>query len=57
MSRLIFQKELVHEEKILEFFKENYSGWEELAFHYIWEDIFWKRKHEHIEWLEKEIRL
>jgi hypothetical protein len=31
--------------------------WEKLASHYIWEDIFWKRKHEHIEWLEKEIRL
>jgi hypothetical protein len=25
--------------------------------HYIWEDLWWKRKNEHIEWLEKEIRL
>ena len=57
MSRLIFNKKLVPLEKILGFFRENYSGWEKLAFHYIWEDIFWKRKHERIEWLEKEIRL
>ena len=57
MSRLIFKKKLVPAEKILEFFRNNYIGWEKLAFHYIWENIFWKRRHEHIEWLEKEIRL
>ena len=57
MSRLIFKKKLVPVEKILGFFRENYSGWEKLSFHYIWEDIFWKRKHERIEWLEKELRL
>ncbi len=57
MSRLLFKKELVPAEEILQFFRENYSGWEKLAFHYIWEDIFWKRKHERIEWLEKMIRL
>ncbi|MBE3092340.1 MAG: hypothetical protein IMZ51_01580 [Chloroflexi bacterium] len=27
-----------------------------LAVHYIWEDIFWRRKNEKIDWLEKEIR-
>ena len=57
MSRLIFNKKLVSAKKILEFFKKRYKGWESLAFHYIWEDIFWKRKHKRIEWLEKEIRL
>ena len=30
---------------------------EKLAFHYIWENIFWKRKTHKIEWLDKEIRL
>ncbi|MFH1238247.1 MAG: hypothetical protein V1491_02305 [archaeon] len=55
-SRLLFDKELVPTDKILNFFKK-FKGWEKLAFHYIWEDLFWKRKHEHIEWLEKEIRL
>jgi len=56
MSKLIFNEKLVSTKKILDFFKK-FKGWEKLAFHYIWEDIFWKRKHEHIEWLEKEIRL
>jgi 3-methyladenine DNA glycosylase/8-oxoguanine DNA glycosylase len=55
-SKLLFGKELVEVDKILKFFKK-FKGWEKLAFHYIWEDLFWKRKHEHIEWLEKEIRL
>lgn len=57
MSKLVFNRKLVSANKILHFFRRKYSGWEKLAFHYIWEDIFWKRKHEHIEWLEKEIRL
>lgn len=56
MSKLIFNEKLVSTKKILDFFKK-FKGWEKLAFHYIWEDIFWRRKHEHIEWLEKEIRL
>ncbi len=57
MSRLLFDKKLVSTNKILNFFRSNYPNWEKLAFHYIWEDIFWKRKTQHIEWLEKEIRL
>lgn len=57
MSRLIFDKKLVPSNEILEFFRNKYAGWEKLAFHYIWEDIFWKRKYKRIEWLEKEIRL
>ena len=56
LSRLIFNEELVPTDKILGFFRK-FEGWEELAYHYIWEDLFWRRKHEHIEWLEKEIRL
>jgi 3-methyladenine DNA glycosylase/8-oxoguanine DNA glycosylase len=56
MSRLIFNKKLVPAEKILKFF-ERYRPYQKLAFHYLWEDLFWIRKHEHIEWLEKEIRL
>ncbi len=56
LSRLLFDKELVPVQEILNFFKK-FKGFEKLAFHYIWEDLFWKRKNEHIEWLEKEIRL
>jgi 3-methyladenine DNA glycosylase/8-oxoguanine DNA glycosylase len=56
MSKLIFDKDSVVKEEILGFFKK-YEEWEKLAFAYLWEDVFWRRKHEHIEWLEKEIRL
>jgi len=56
MSRLIFNKKIVSVEKILKFF-ERFKPYQKLAFHYLWEDLFWKRKHQHIEWLEKEIRL
>lgn len=55
-SKLLFDADLVPAERILDFFKK-FKGFEKLAFHYIWEDLFWKRKHEHIKWLEKEIRL
>ena len=42
--------------KLLKHF-EKYGNHKQLAVHYIWEDIFWKRKNEKIPWLEKEIRL
>ncbi|MFH1713186.1 MAG: hypothetical protein ABH896_03295 [Candidatus Jacksonbacteria bacterium] len=35
---------------------KKWGKWKNLALHYIWEDIFWQRKHKKIEWLEKEIR-
>ena len=57
MSRLLFNKKVVSSKKILNFFTKRYANWEKLAFHYIWEDIFWKRKTQKIPWLEKEIRL
>jgi len=56
ISRLLFDKELVPVDEIRKFFGK-FKGWEKLAFHYLWEDVFWRRKHEHIDWLEKEIRL
>jgi len=56
LSRLLFDKELVSTEKLMKFF-ERFKGFEKLAFHYVWEDLFWRRKNEHIEWLEEEIRL
>lgn len=43
-------------EKLLKHF-ERFGKYKQLAVHYIWEDLFWKRKHEHIPWLEKEIRI
>lgn len=56
ISRLIFDKGIVPSEEIIRFFKIRYAGWSKLAFHYIWEDLFWQRRRKYIEWLEKEIR-
>jgi 3-methyladenine DNA glycosylase/8-oxoguanine DNA glycosylase len=36
---------------------ERFGEYEMLAVHYIWEDLFWRRRHEPVEWLEKLIRL
>jgi len=56
-SRLFYNKPLVSAKKIRDDIKKRYGKYAMLAVHYIWEDIFWKRKHKHIQWLEKEIRL
>ena len=42
-------------EKLLKHFKR-YGKYKQLAVHYIWEDLFWRRESEQIPWLEKEIR-
>jgi len=44
-------------EQLLAYFNEQFGEYRMLAVHYFWEDLFWKRKNEHIEWLEKLIRL
>ena len=56
LSRLLFNKKLVCVEKILKR-AEKWGKYKKLAIHYIWEDIFWKRMHSQVDWLEKEIRL
>jgi 3-methyladenine DNA glycosylase/8-oxoguanine DNA glycosylase len=56
-SRLFYKKPLVPVNKIRDDIKKQYGDYSMLAVHYIWEDIFWKRKHEKIGWLEREIRL
>lgn len=43
-------------EKLLKHF-EKYGQYKQLAVHYIWEDLWWKRKTEKIPWLEKLIRI
>ncbi len=42
---------------LIQYFEQQYGGYKMLAVHYFWEDLFWKRRTEHIEWLEKLIRL
>jgi 3-methyladenine DNA glycosylase/8-oxoguanine DNA glycosylase len=56
-SRLLFNKELVSAETLLQEIIKRYGKWKTLAMHYIFEDLFWKRKNQKIEWLEKLIRL
>ena len=56
-SRLFYHKPLVSANKIKDDIKRRYGKYSMLAVHYIWEDVFWRRKNEKIGWLEKEIRL
>ena len=58
LSKLLFNKELVPVEEIIEYVNSKWGGWSSLAVHYVWEDIFWQRKQGNkIKWLDKEIRL
>jgi 3-methyladenine DNA glycosylase/8-oxoguanine DNA glycosylase len=59
-SKLFFDTELddpVPVDELLAFFKERFGEYRMLAVHYFWEDLFWRRKTEHVGWLEKLIRL
>lgn len=56
-SMLFYHKKSVPVSRINKDITKQYGKYAMLAVHYIWEDIFWKRKNEHIPWLEKEIRL
>ena len=42
---------------LLAYFKTHYAGYRDLAVHYFWEDLFWRRKNQPVDWLEKLIRL
>lgn len=58
-SKLFFDKgpeNPVPVKKLLNHFKKH-GDYKQLAVHYIWEDLWWKRKNEHIFWLEKLIRV
>jgi 3-methyladenine DNA glycosylase/8-oxoguanine DNA glycosylase len=58
-SKLFFDREPddpVGVDELLKTF-ERFGEYEMLAVHYIWEDLFWRRKYEPVEWLEKLIRL
>lgn len=58
-SKLFFNRDPenpVPVKKLLRYF-EKYGNYKQLAVHYIWEDLWWKRKSEHIPWLEKLIKV
>lgn len=59
-SKLFFNQEPedpVPVDALLCFFNNQFAPYQMLAVHYVWEDLFWKRRHESIPWLEKLIRL
>ena len=59
-SRLFFDTdpdEPVPVDTLLKLFNERFGDYRMLAVHYFWEDLFWRRRHEEVEWLEKLIRL
>jgi len=56
-SRLLFDEELVPAEQILAEVEERWGRWKMLAAHYLFEDLFWRREHEPVPWLEELIRL
>lgn len=58
-SKVFFDQEPdnpVPVEKLLKHFGK-FGEYKQLAVHYIWEDLWWKRKNENIPWLEKLIRV
>lgn len=58
-SKLFFDQDPekpVPVKKLLKYF-ERFGQYKQLAVHYLWEDLWWKRKHEHLPWLEKLIRI
>jgi len=57
LSKILFKKKLVPANEITCMFNKVYGKWRGLAFHYIFNDLFWRHKEKRISWLEKEIRL
>lgn len=57
LSKILFNKKLVSEKKILNELDKRYGKWKYLACHYLFQDLFWKHIKKKINWLEKEIRL
>lgn len=58
-SKLFFDKDPekpVSVKKILKHI-DKYGEYKQLAVHYLWEDLWWKRKNKKIPWLEKLIRV
>ena len=44
-------------DQLIELFENQFGEYKMLAVNYIWEDLFWRRKHHKIPWLEQLIRL
>jgi 3-methyladenine DNA glycosylase/8-oxoguanine DNA glycosylase len=57
-SKLFFDKDPEDPVAVTEILKylERFGDYRQLAVHYIWEDLWWRRKSEQMPWLEKLIR-
>jgi len=58
-SKLFFDQDPEYPVEVSTILKhfEKFGEYKQLAVHYIWEDLWWKREHEQIPWLEKLIRV
>lgn len=58
-SKLFFDQDPEHPVEVSEILKhfERFGDYKQLAVHYIWEDLWWRRKNEPVPWLEKLIRV
>jgi 3-methyladenine DNA glycosylase/8-oxoguanine DNA glycosylase len=58
-SKLFFDQDPEHPVEVRQILAhfERFNEYKQLAVHYIWEDLWWKREHEDIPWLEKLIRV
>ena len=44
-------------EELLQLLDARFGEWKMMAVHYLWEDLFWQRVHQPVDWLEALIRL
>jgi len=57
VSMLLYGNKTTNPERTLKDIEKRWGKWRMLAVHYIFEDLFWRRKREKIPWLEEEIRM
>jgi 3-methyladenine DNA glycosylase/8-oxoguanine DNA glycosylase len=57
VSMLLYGNKTTSPKRILKDVEKRWGKWKMLAIHYIFEDLFWRRKEECIPWLEEEIRM
>ena len=57
LSRLLFRRQLVPAERILNEARKRWGSWRMLAVHYLFKDMFWRHKQEPLGWLDELIRL
>ena len=57
VSMLLYGNKTTDSKRMLEDVEKRWGKWKMLAVHYMFEDLFWRRKREKIPWLEEEIRM